>query len=328
MEASQTGPGDRVPDAHALTRVIALDGPAGSGKSTVARQVAAELGWRFVDTGAGYRAAALAAIRAGVDLTDPEAVAGVVARSRIRLGTSPDEPCVTLDGEDVSAEIRTPEVTAKVSSVSAVPAVRAQLVSLQRQAMGLDGAVVEGRDIATVVAPHAGVKVYLDADPEVRARRRAAELAAEQAPAGRAGAEDAPLDPALKGGEVGPRVIGDQASLQALTARDERDHQTTPLEVSEGAVHLDTTSMDLNAVVTAVVRLAQEAGLVESAPGGSRPPAPGTAPEAGGALGHRDRPAQAVAGGCLAPVRPALVPQRVPGPGRRGRARAAARARS
>ncbi|MCU1587278.1 MAG: phospholipid/glycerol acyltransferase [Frankiales bacterium] len=275
MEGTEDQPMPPAPDVSSLTRVIALDGPAGSGKSTVARRVAAELGWRFVDTGAGYRAAALAAMRAGVDLSDADAVAAVVARSRIRLGTSPAEPVVTLDSQDVSAEIRSPEVTARVSSVSAVPSVRAQLVLLQRQAMGLDGAVVEGRDIATVVAPHAGVKVYLDADPEVRARRRAA----EQAGAARAGAggEGGASHPSPQGETTGGGAAA-CTSLEALTARDERDNQTTPLQVSAGAIHLDTTDMDLGAVVRAVVRLAQEAGLVlEPGPGAAAEPIPGAA---------------------------------------------------
>lgn len=228
---------ERPPDPSELTRVIAIDGPAGSGKSTVARQVAAVLEWRFVDTGAGYRAAALAAMRAGVDLTDPVAVAKVVSRSVIRLGTTAAEPCVTLDDEDVSTQIRTPEVTAVVSSVSSIPAVRAQLIGLQRRAMGVDGSVVEGRDIATVVAPQAGVKVYLDAHPDVRAARRAAEGAREQA--------------------------GGHEAI-ALAARDERDHRTTPLQVSEGAVHLETTGMTIDEVVSAVVQLAVAAGLVEA----------------------------------------------------------------
>lgn len=240
---SSPGPG---PTAGDLTRVIALDGPAGSGKSTVARQVAAALGWRFVDTGAGYRAAALAALRAGVDLADQAAVTKIVSAASIRLGTSADQPCVTLDGEDVSQQIRTPEVTAAVSSVSSVPAVRAQLIGLQRAAMGTDGSVVEGRDIATVVAPRAAVKVYLDARPEVRAARRSAEVERRHTP------------------------DGDQ--VQALTSRDERDHKTTPLQAAEGALHLDASDLQLDEVVARIVDLARTAGLTApSAPGRAGP---------------------------------------------------------
>lgn len=221
-----------------LTRVIALDGPAGSGKSTVARRVAQVLGWRFVDTGAGYRAAALAALRAGVDLSDADAVVAVVAHSSIRLGTAADQPCVTLDGEDVSGQIRSAEVTAAVSSVSSLPAVRAQLITLQREAMGLSGSVVEGRDIAAVVAPNAAVKVYLDARPEVRAARRA--------------------------GEADVPVLPNGEQMHVLTARDERDNRTTPLRAVEGAVDLDTSDLDLEQVVARIVDLAHAAGLFPS----------------------------------------------------------------
>lgn len=235
------------PEPERLTQVIALDGPAGSGKSTVARRVAAALGWRFVDTGAGYRAAALAALRSGVPLTDQAAVVAEVSRHAIRLGTSADEPCVTLDGEDVSAEIRSPEVTAAVSSVSSIPAVRSRLIGLQREAMGLDGAVVDGRDIATVVAPHAAVKVYLDARPEIRAARRSAEQTAAPVPA--------------------------DGQVQALVSRDERDNVTTPLTAAEGAVHLETSDLSLDEVVEAVIALAREAGLVaDVAPHGKHAP--------------------------------------------------------
>jgi cytidylate kinase len=139
-------------------RVIALDGPAGSGKSTVARGVARGLGLPYVDSGATYRAATLAALRGGVDLTDAEAVDGAVGAATIELSVDPDAPSVRLDGEDVTTEIRGPEVTAAVSTVSAIPAVRARLVELQRR-FAVDGAVVEGRDIGTVVCPEAPVKV-------------------------------------------------------------------------------------------------------------------------------------------------------------------------
>ena len=221
------------PTVSELTRVVALDGPAGSGKTTVARLTAERLGWRFVDTGATYRAVALAVLRAGVDPEDGAACARVARRARIVVSVDPTAPRVELDGDDVTAAIREPGVTAAVSAVSSHPAVRARLIDLQREAMGRDGAVVEGRDIATVVAPLARVKVYLDADPAVRAARRARE--ANQ---------------------------GMDQVRQALLARDERDNQTNRLAVSEGAVRLDTTDLTLDQVVDAVVDLVAAAGLV------------------------------------------------------------------
>ncbi|MCW2600648.1 MAG: cmk [Frankiales bacterium] len=224
-----------------LVRVVALDGPAGTGKSSVSRRVAAQLGWRFVDTGATYRAVTLAVLRAGVDPADARRVVEVARAARVELVTDPGAPGVRLDGADVSAEIRTAEVTANVSAVSAVPEVRTVLIGLQRQAMGTGGAVVEGRDIATVVAPRAAVKVYLDARPEVRARRRATEVT----------------------------VAAHTASAEATAAvgrdlvrRDSLDNQTNRLTASDGAVHLDTSDLTLEEVVQAIVRLVREAGMV------------------------------------------------------------------
>lgn len=228
------------PSADALVRVVALDGPAGSGKTTVARSTARRLGWRFVDTGATYRAVTAAVLRAGVDPADPDGVLAVARRAVVDLSTDPDAAWVRLDGEDVTAEIRSPEVTAAVSAVSSVPAVRSLLIDVQRAAMGLDGSVVEGRDIATVVAPHAAVKVFLDADPDVRARRRAGEQAVAH------GSDPAEVEAAV---------------AAALARRDALDSRTNALEASDGAVHLDTTHLSLEQVVDAVVRLAELAGL-------------------------------------------------------------------
>lgn len=238
---------------EALTEVVALDGPAGSGKTTVARHVAEALGWRFVDTGATYRAVTLAVLRAGVDLTDRAAVADVAARARVVLGTGGEEPAVQLDGEDVSAEIRGPAVTAAVSAVSAVPAVRATLVELQRRTIGNAPAVVEGRDIATVVAPHAAVKVYLDARPEVRARRRARDTHAGVSPAPGGGPESAEAT-------AGPGRL-EQHVLHALTHRDALDSKTNALTPSDGAVHLDTSDLTLDEVVAVIVGWVHAAGL-------------------------------------------------------------------
>jgi cytidylate kinase len=227
------------PAANDLVKVVALDGPAGTGKSTVARLTAARLGWRFVDTGATYRAVTLAVLRAGADPEDAESCRAIAQAAEIQLRTSTTGPGVLLDGEDVTAAIRTAPVTAAVSAVSSHPAVRALLIDLQRRAIGLQGAVVEGRDIATVVAPRAAVKVYLDARPEVRAARRAGEA-----------------------GESGGRSEIEAAIL----ARDRRDNQTNTLRASGGALHLDTSELSIDQVVAALVELVRAAGLAEASP--------------------------------------------------------------
>ncbi|MFV9636050.1 (d)CMP kinase [Mycobacterium neumannii] len=153
--------------------VIAVDGPAGTGKSTVSRGLARALNARYLDTGAMYRIVTLAVLRAGVDLNDTEAVAATAANAELAVGYDPDEDRSYLDGEDVSTEIRGDAVTKAVSAVSAVPAVRTRLVDLQRTlAAGQDSVVVEGRDIGTVVLPEAHLKIFLTASAEERARRR------------------------------------------------------------------------------------------------------------------------------------------------------------
>lgn len=152
--------------------VVAIDGPAGSGKSTVSAALARRLGLAHVDTGAYYRAATLAVLRAGVALDDPDACASVVARASIERRDGRTH----LGGEDVEDEIRGPSVTAAVSSVSAHPQVRVQLLETQRAGIGADGGVVEGRDAGTVVVPDAPLKVWLTASPHDRAARRAVQL--------------------------------------------------------------------------------------------------------------------------------------------------------
>lgn len=228
------------------TRVIALDGPSGSGKSTVARALARHLGWRYLDTGATYRAATLAVLRSGAELSDAAAVATTVAAATIVVSTDPDLPCTTLGGEDVSALIRGPEVTAAVSAVSAVPAVRTQLVALQRDLAGVDGAVLEGRDIGTAVFPEAPVKVFLDASPEVRAGRRAGD-ADPGVPAGN--------------GDVVEQVAADLARRDRL----DRSRTASPLQAAADAVHLDSSALDADAVVQRVLELARRAGLTAGA---------------------------------------------------------------
>lgn len=225
------------------TRVIALDGPSGSGKSTVARGLATRLGWRYVDTGATYRAATLAVLRAGTDLADDDKIAATVSAALIGLSTDPAAPMALLDGEDVSLLIRGPEVTAAVSAVSAVPAVRAQLVELQRALAGHDGAILEGRDIGTAVMPDAPVKVFLDAAPGVRAGRRAGD-----ADAGVAAHSEGLLD----------RVAAD------LARRDRLDSNRTasPLQAAPDAVHVDSSALDASAVIERVLALARAAGIV------------------------------------------------------------------
>jgi cytidylate kinase len=153
--------------------VIAVDGPAGTGKSSVSRGLARSLGARYLDTGAMYRIVTLAVLRAGIDLTDIPAIEVATADVPLSVGYDPNEDQAYLDAEDVSAEIRRDAVTKAVSAVSAVPAVRARLVGLQRElAAGPDSVVVEGRDIGTVVLPNADVKIFLTASAEVRAQRR------------------------------------------------------------------------------------------------------------------------------------------------------------
>ncbi|TAM85485.1 MAG: (d)CMP kinase [Jatrophihabitans sp.] len=216
-----------------FTGVVALDGPSGTGKSTVARRLARLLGARYLDTGAMYRAAALAVLRAGADADDPVAVARVVERARIAISADPDAPGITLDGVDVSAEIRSGEVTAAVSAVSAVPSVRALLVEAQRRVIGScasPGIVVEGRDIGTVVWPMARPKVYLTATPQVRARRRAGEL---------------------------PGVDVDAVAAD-IARRDRLDSSraVSPLAVAKDAIELDTTDLDVGQVVDRLAELA------------------------------------------------------------------------
>jgi cytidylate kinase len=224
-----------------LHGVVAVDGPAGTGKSTVARRLAARLGAQYLDTGAMYRAAALGVLRAEVDPADPTAVSEVVAGRHIEVGTDPDGSCVLLDGEDVSREIRGSAVTTAVSPVSSVSQVRELLVAQQRRIIseataGGGGIVVEGRDIGTVVIPEAPLKVYLTATAAQRAARRAAQ------------------DGAADVAEV----------RRAVERRDRFDSSraTSPMCAAEDAVELDTTALDVEAVLGRLHELAVARGLI------------------------------------------------------------------
>jgi cytidylate kinase len=213
--------------------VIAMDGPSGSGKSSTSRGVAAKLGLRYLDTGAQFRAMTVWMLRHGVDLDDPAAIAARAGEPVIVSGTDPLAPTITVDGEDVAEAIRSEETTKAVSAVAACPAVRQRLLALQRAIIGAGGIVVEGRDIGSVVAPGARLKVYLTADAEARAARRTAE-------------------------EKGADVAATQADL---LRRDKIDstRAAAPLTMPEGAIHLDTTAFTLAQVVDAVVALAETA---------------------------------------------------------------------
>lgn len=197
--------------------VIAIDGPAGAGKSSVAKGVAAALGFTYLDTGAMYRSVALASLRRGAP------AAQVASDVDISLGER-----VLLDGEDVTAAIRTPEVSERASQVAAEPEVRRAMVAKQQRIMAEGDWVADGRDIGTVVAPHAELKVFLTADPTERARRRAAEMGADV-----------------------------NAVLAEQMIRDERDRTRaeSPLRPADGAVELDTTGLTLDQVVERVVAL-------------------------------------------------------------------------
>lgn len=217
--------------------VVAVDGPAGTGKSSVSRGLARSLEARYLDTGAMYRIVTLAALRARVDLDDVPAIESVAENVPLSVGYDPDEDRAYLDAEDVSAEIRGDAVTKAVSAVSAVPAVRARLVGLQRElASGTGSVVVEGRDIGTVVLPDADVKIFLTASAEERARRRNEQNIANG--------------------------LGDdfEGVLADVRRRDHLDstRAVSPLRAAEDALVVDTSDMSEDEVIAHLVALVRQ----------------------------------------------------------------------
>lgn len=213
--------------------IIAIDGPAGAGKSTVSRRLADRLGFVRLDTGALYRVVGLAALRAGRPVDDPGIEAFVKA---LDIVVEPES--ITLDGEDVSDAIRTPEISDAASTYAAVPGVRAALLALQRRLGQMQDTVVDGRDIGTVVFPQAEVKIFLTARAEVRAERRLAELAERGVEAGFDGV------------------------LAEIVARDKRDSEraVAPLRQADDAVVVDTSALDLDGAVDACAAVVGKRG--------------------------------------------------------------------
>jgi cytidylate kinase len=220
--------------------VVAIDGPSGSGKSSASKGVARALGLRYLDTGAMYRALTWWFMTEGVDTTDTALIAARAAEPSVEVSADPDDPWTRVNGRDVSREIRSQEVSAQVSGVSRVPAVREHLIARQRAIIAAadPGVVAEGRDIGTVVAPAAQLKVFLTADPVARARRRAAELGAD---------------------------AGETEAAQA--SRDRLDAAQS--EKAADALLLDATDLALDEVIEKIARLARERGMSLFLPDGA-----------------------------------------------------------
>ena len=215
--------------------IVAIDGPSGAGKGTVARAVAAQLGYRHVDTGAMYRAVAWKARQDGIDLNDEAAVAAVAERAAFDLAKGR----VAIDGHDVSNAIRTPEIDSAATTVARHPAVRRILVARQRTYGVKGGIVMEGRDIGTVVFPDADVKIYLDASPEERARRRAAD----------------PAHTNSKGTK-----LSEVATALAERDRNDSTRAASPLVVADDAIVVDTTGVPVETVIEQVLTLVRARG--------------------------------------------------------------------
>jgi cytidylate kinase len=220
--------------------VIAIDGPAGSGKSTVAQMLAQRLGFAYVDSGATYRAAALKVLESGVALDDEEGIARVVDSAEIGLVSRQPQPQVLLDGKDVTARIRTLEVTQAASRVSRLPAVRKKLIALQKSLRKEPGVVMEGRDIGTVVFPDAPLKIFLEADLNERARRRDQQNKEQGRPS-------TPLSTSTE-----------------IASRDQQDaqRQISPLVAAKDATIFDTTNVSAEEVVEQILELAQKKNLL------------------------------------------------------------------
>lgn len=226
--------------------IVAIDGPAGSGKSTVARAMAARERLTYLDTGAMYRSVTDAALTRGLDLDDARAVSELARDLDIVLDNGEQGPVVIVDGQDRTDAIRMPEVDANVSKVAAIPAVREAMVALQRKAAESTSVVAEGRDIGTVVFPAAEVKVFLTADPSARARRRAVQ---------RQGGNTATDANAQANAE-------EQAKIEAeLIERDRKDstRATAPLKPAEDAVHIDSTELTVDEVCDKICELMERA---------------------------------------------------------------------
>lgn len=216
---------------------VAIDGPSGAGKSTLARKAAAILGYLYVDTGAIYRTVALSAVRGGIDPADAQALVPTLEQLDIRLEYGEDGlQHMYLNGEDVSQDIRVHEISQHASAVSAIPAVRAFLLELQRDLARKNNVIMDGRDIGTVVLPEAQVKIFLTASPESRARRRYLELQQR--------GQDTDLDTVLRD----------------IIKRDEQDSNRpiAPLRQAEDAVLLDTTQLNLEQSLCAILDIIKE----------------------------------------------------------------------
>ena len=220
-----------------MSVAIAIDGPAGAGKSTIAKRVAEELNFMYVDTGALYRAVALCAIQKNIEPDDSQRVSEMLSEIKVQLAFNYRfEKVVLLDGRDVSSQIRTPEVSMAASKISALPQVRAYLLDLQRDIAKENNVIMDGRDIGTVVLPDAKVKIFLTASPQVRAERRYKELS-----------------------EKGANVSFDEV-LRDVNERDYNDshRKTAPLKPAEDSVFVDTTDLDFEQSVEKIISVIKE----------------------------------------------------------------------
>ncbi len=215
---------------------VALDGPAGAGKSTIAKKAAEKLGFIYIDTGAMYRTIGLACIKSGIDLTDAQAVVGMLPSIKLRLAFLDGEQHIFLGDEDVSSLIRTEQVSMAASSVSSIPQVRSFLLELQRGFAKTDNIIMDGRDIGTVVLPDANVKIFLTASPEARARRRTLQLE-----------------------EKGEKADYEQI-LSDIIKRDYNDshRETAPLRPAEDSILVDTTELTLEQSIAKVTEVIGE----------------------------------------------------------------------